>query len=173
VLRVAERADDCRQSRTGSREDAPDRSITVRPASEADAIAARDVLRRAIRELCVAHHGHGEQVVAAWLANKTPENVRAWITCPEVRRFGLVQRDGEIQLCSLVPEVQHRGVGKLMLRAFEEQAERWELKRVSLTPRSLRGHSTSATAMFQAVTRSPCTDCGASTRCQRSERSGR
>ena len=119
-------------------------AITVRPASEADAVAACDVLRRSIRELCVADHGHDEQVLSAWLANKTPENVRAWITSAssfsvvavdgsEVRGFGLVQRDGEIQMCYLVPEVQYRGAGKLMLRALEEQAARWGLQGVFLT----------------------------------------
>jgi GNAT superfamily N-acetyltransferase len=119
-------------------------SITVRPASEADAVAGCDVLRRSIRELCVEDHGHDEQVLSAWLANKTPQNVRAWITSAssfsvvavdgsEVWGFGLVQRGGEIQMCYLVPEVQHRGVGKLMLRALEEQAARWGLKSLFLT----------------------------------------
>jgi hypothetical protein len=92
--------------------------ITVRPAAEADAGAACDVLRRSIRELCVADHGHDEHVLSAWLANKTPENVRAWIRSAsssvvavegsEVRGFGLVQNDGEIQMCYLVPEAQYR-----------------------------------------------------------------
>ena len=119
-------------------------SITVRPASEADAAAACDVLRRSIRELCVADHGHDEQVLSAWLANKTPENVRAWITSAssfsvvavdgsDVRGFGLVQPDGEIQMCYLVLEVQYRGAGKLMLRALGEQAARWGRKRVYVT----------------------------------------
>lgn len=83
-------------------------------------------------------------MLSAWLANKTPENVRAWITSPSsfsvvaveasaVRGFGLIQHDGEIQLCYLVPEVQYRGAGKLMLRALEEQAARWALTRVYLT----------------------------------------
>jgi GNAT superfamily N-acetyltransferase len=71
--------------------------------------------------------------------NKTPENVRAWITSPArfsvvavegstVCGFGMLQRDGEIQLCYLVPEVQYQGAGKLMLRALEEQAAGWGLK---------------------------------------------
>jgi GNAT superfamily N-acetyltransferase len=118
--------------------------ITVRPAAEADVGAACDVLRRSIRELCVADHGHDEHVLSAWLANKTPENVRAWISSAssfsvvavegaEVRGFGLVQNDGEIQMCYLVPEAQYRGAGKLMLRALEEQAARWRLQGVFLT----------------------------------------
>jgi hypothetical protein len=99
--------------------------ITVRPASEADAHAACDVLRRSIRELCVADHGDDEAVLAAWLANNSPANVLTWITSPssfsvvategsKVRGFGLIQRDGEIQMCYLAPEVQYRGAGKLM-----------------------------------------------------------
>jgi len=119
-------------------------SITVRPASEADAIAACNVLRRSIRELCVADHGDDDHILSAWLANKTPDNVRTWIVSPsyfcvvavegpEVRGFGMVQRDGEIQLCYLVPEVQYLGVGKLLLHALEEQAVRWGLDRVFLT----------------------------------------
>ena len=61
--------------------------------------------------------------------------MRAWITSDssfavvavdgaKVQGFGLIQRDGEIQMCYLVPEVQHRGAGKLMLHALEEQAAR-------------------------------------------------
>lgn len=83
-------------------------------------------------------------MLSAWLANKTPENVRAWITSPsgfsvvavedaEVRGFGLVQRDGEIQMCYLVPEIQYRGAGTLMLRALEEQAARWGFTDIFLT----------------------------------------
>ena len=117
---------------------------SVRPASEADAVAACDVLQRSIRELCVADHDHDEQVLFAWLANKTPENLREWISspssyaivavdCSTVRGFGLIQRDGEIRMCYLVPEVQYRGAGRLILRALEEQAARWGLTRVFLT----------------------------------------
>jgi GNAT superfamily N-acetyltransferase len=119
-------------------------AITVRPASEADAVSACDVLRRSIRELCIADHGQDEHVLAAWLANKTPENVRGWITDSSsfsivavdgsaVCGFGLIQRDGEIQMCYLVPEVQYRGAGKLLLRALEDQAARWGLSGVFLT----------------------------------------
>lgn len=118
--------------------------ITVRRASEADAAGACDALRRSIRELCVADHGHDEEILAAWLANKTPDNVRAWIASPasfsvvavdgaDVRGFALIQQDGEIQMCYLVPEAQHRGAGKLMLQALEQEAMRWGLASVFLT----------------------------------------
>src|SRR5438876_11192917 len=97
-------------------------SITVRPASETDAVAACDVLQRSIRELCVADHAHDKHILTAWLANKTPEmsgrgspassfSVVA-VEGSEIRGFGLIQHDGEIQMCYLVPEVQYRGAGK-------------------------------------------------------------
>lgn len=119
-------------------------TITVRPATETDAAAACEVLRRSIRELCAADHGHDEKVLSAWLANKTPENVRAWITDPSsfsvvavegaaVRGFAMVRRDGEVQLCYLVPEIQYRGAGKRMLGALEAHAAQWGLTRVFLT----------------------------------------
>src|SRR5262245_56455357 len=119
-------------------------AFAVRPAREEDAGAACEVLRRSIRELCVADHGGDERVLSTWLENKTPENSRRWIASPSrfslvavdgstVCGFGLLHADGEIQLCYLVPEVQYRGVGKLMLRALEEQAARWGLKGLFLT----------------------------------------
>lgn len=99
---------------------APDMSIAVRTALEEDAVAACEVLRRSIRELGVTDHGHDEEVLSVWLANKTPGNVRVWTASPSrfsvvavdgstVRGFGMMQRDGEIQLCYLVPEAQHTG----------------------------------------------------------------
>ena len=119
-------------------------SIMVRSAVEADAVAACDGLRRSIRELCVADHGVDEHVLSAWLANKTPENVREWISATatfsvvavkgsDVRGFGLIQNDGAIQMCYLAAEALDCGAGKRVLRALEEQAARWGLKRVFLT----------------------------------------
>ena len=119
-------------------------TITVRPASEADASAACEVLRRSIRELCSADHDNDEQILAAWLKNKTAENVGAWV-CSEsnfsvvavegtkVRGFALLHRQGEILFCYVVPEVIRRGGGKLMLRALEQQAVRWGLNNLFLT----------------------------------------
>src|SRR4030095_14338990 len=87
-------------------------AITVRPASGAHGFSACDVLRRSIRELCVADHGQDEHVLAAWLANKTPQNVRCWITDSSsfsvvavegsaVCGFGLIPREGEIEMWCL------------------------------------------------------------------------
>jgi len=118
--------------------------ITVRPATEDDAPGACEVLRRSIRELCIVDHRNDPQVLADWLKNKTPENVRAWIASADnfcvvavrgaaVCGVALLYRDGEVRLCYLVPEVRFLGVGKLMLQALEQQARRWGLDKVFLT----------------------------------------
>lgn len=119
-------------------------AVIVRPAVDTDAEDACEVLRRSIRELCVADHEGDERILTAWLADKTPDNVRAWITSPEyfsvvavreseVCGVGLITRRGEIQLCYVAPEVQFRGAGKRILLALEEQAQRWGSKNVVLT----------------------------------------
>lgn len=52
--------------------------MEIRRATPEDAEAACQVLRRSITELCIADHQGDAQSLAAWLANKTPENVRRW-----------------------------------------------------------------------------------------------
>lgn len=119
-------------------------AITVRSALEADAPAACEVLRRSIRELCSADHHDNEAVLAAWLENKTVENVAAWVRSKSnfsvvaveetvVRGFALLQRDGEVHFCYAAPEAIGRGAGKLMLQALEQEAARSGLKTLRLT----------------------------------------
>jgi GNAT superfamily N-acetyltransferase len=108
-------------------------TFTVRPARPDDAAAACEVLRRSIREVCVADHRHDPAILQAWLANKTPGNVQAWIESP--RGFTVVAEagqgivgvarlggDGRVVLCYAVPEVLRRGVGKAMIAALEAEA---------------------------------------------------
>ena len=48
-----------------------------------DAAQACEVLRRSISELCIADQHNDPAILDRWLANKTPENVAAWITNTE------------------------------------------------------------------------------------------
>jgi N-acetylglutamate synthase-like GNAT family acetyltransferase len=111
---------------------------TLRKASPDDATAACDVLRRSIRELCARDHKNDENTISAWLENKTPENVRKWLTSTlaygvvaerhgKVCGFAMVARNGSVTLCYVLPEVQHSGVGKKLLAEMEAQAVRWGL----------------------------------------------
>ena len=118
-------------------------SITIRKAVPDDAAAACDVLRRSIRQLCVADHRNDEGDLRAWLANKTPDNVHAWLTSPHnhcvvavgeagVCGVAMVGRDGMVLLCYVAPEVQYLGTGKRMLAALEAVAAGWGLKSIQL-----------------------------------------
>lgn len=53
--------------------------VTVRQAEPRDAENAVAVLRRSITELCVEDHRGDAGTIAKWLANKTPQVLRAWI----------------------------------------------------------------------------------------------
>jgi hypothetical protein len=55
----------------------------IRRAEVTDAADACQAVRRSIVELCVEDHGGDRATIAAWLANKTPENVAAWIASPD------------------------------------------------------------------------------------------
>jgi hypothetical protein len=57
--------------------------MVIREAKPEDAVAACEVARRSILELCAADHGGDPEIVARWLANKTPESLRAWIVRPD------------------------------------------------------------------------------------------
>ncbi len=52
--------------------------IAIRRALPADAPAMSAVLIASITELCVEDHHNDPELLAGWLANKTPEGVAAW-----------------------------------------------------------------------------------------------
>ena len=53
--------------------------MDIREANAKDAEEACRVLRRSILELCAADHRNDPTLLAAWLSNKTPANVAAWM----------------------------------------------------------------------------------------------
>jgi GNAT superfamily N-acetyltransferase len=107
--------------------------MEIRRARISDAEEACAVLRRSIIELCAADHGDNPAILRAWLANKTAENVRAWIERPDNSLFvaidgsaivavGCVTAAGEINLNYVSPEARFRGVSKAMLAQLEATA---------------------------------------------------
>ena len=104
--------------------------MLIRPARAADAEEAASVLRRSICDLCLSDHCGDAQILAQWLANKTPENVLAWIKAPD--RFIVVAEEngaivgvggashaGEITLNYVAPEARFRGISKALLKSLE------------------------------------------------------
>jgi GNAT superfamily N-acetyltransferase len=105
-----------------------DVSMQVRRAKPEDAIAACDVLRRSITELCEADHRNERAFLARWLANKTPENVLSWITTGVAEEAGEivgvagVSNTGYITLNYVAPWARFKGVSKALLSAVERRA---------------------------------------------------
>ncbi|MBV8455530.1 MAG: GNAT family N-acetyltransferase [Acetobacteraceae bacterium] len=87
-------------------------------------------MRRSITELCTADHANDPDILQRWLANKTPENVAAWITNPNnsvlvatennaILAVGGVTNHGEITLNYVSPDARFRGISRAMLSALE------------------------------------------------------
>lgn len=112
--------------------------IQVRPATADDAIDACGVIRSSILECCQDDHRGDARVLQAWLRNKTPDFVRMVISSPSAFSvvasvdgvtvgFGSASRSGEVTLCYVVPSVpsvRFAGVGKALLMAIEDEANR-------------------------------------------------
>ena len=107
--------------------------MQIRTAGPQDADAACETVRRSIIELCVADHADDPAILAAWLANKTPADVRAWIANPDniilvategkiILGVGAVTGRGKIILNYVSPDARFRGVSKALLRELEAKA---------------------------------------------------
>jgi GNAT superfamily N-acetyltransferase len=129
--------------------------LSTRAATLADADAVCAVLRLAILETCADDHRHDQAILDAWLGNKHPAQVAAWIAAPanhmvvaEMAPIGivgvaLINQAGKLGLCHVLPQAQRRGVGKALLDAAEAQARSWGVSTVRI-------HGTSNSRGFYA-----------------------
>lgn len=119
---------------------APPEVRAARP-EEAAVIAA--LLRASITGLCAADHRDDPAVLAAWLANKTPETVAGWIADPEQHvlvavRAGQpagvasVRPSGALLLLYVAPDAAGAGCGTALLAAAERLARADGAGRISL-----------------------------------------
>ena len=107
--------------------------MEIRAANEDDAVEACRILRRSITELCQADHDDDPAVVANWLQNKTPENVRSWISHPasyvvvatdtmRIIGVGAITSSSEITLNYVSPDARFQGISKAILQRLEARA---------------------------------------------------
>lgn len=107
-------------------------TFEIRAAVPDDASAICDVLRESIQVCCKADHQDDPAIVVRWLANKTTENVKKWVTAPDSvalvasrgkDMLGVALLSGhELALCYVVPRAMHQGVGKALLQSVEKAA---------------------------------------------------
>jgi GNAT superfamily N-acetyltransferase len=130
--------------------------MQVRPAQPTDAVAATYVLRRSIRELCVADHRGEASILDAWLANKTPDTFVEWLAQEDqailiaeqdgvVLAVGGVRRPDEILLNYVRPEARFQGVSKALLAAMEAELAKSGATRAKLVS------TETAKAFYQAA----------------------
>ena len=126
-------------------------NIAIRRAVPADTVAAGELVRNSITELCAADHNDDEATISAWLANKTHDNFARWISSPRhialvaekagvIAGFALLNLDGTIALLYVTPQFRFSGVSKALLASLEEHAVRLGITRLTL--------ESSATALF-------------------------
>lgn len=106
--------------------------IQLLPVGAGAAEAACTVIRQSITECCELDHGHDPAVLTAWLVNKTPENLAAWMAAPGAAAWGAYRGDAMVgfallarvtlALCYVVPAALHQGVGRALLQHVEAHA---------------------------------------------------
>ena len=120
--------------------------MQIRIANVDDATAAATLLRRSIVELCNVDHRDDAEIIAAWTANKTPENFCKWIAADHVlvavEIDGLLHgllgvaamtATGDLTLNNVSPDAQFRGVSKALLAALETHASGMGINCIRLT----------------------------------------
>lgn len=119
--------------------------MEIRRAIETDAVEAAAVLRRSIAELCRPDHHDDPAILAAWLANKTPEMVAAWIADPDtvvmvavdaggtIAGIGSAASAGEITLNYVSPAFRFRGVSRAIVARLEQHLTSLGRRRAVLT----------------------------------------
>lgn len=106
--------------------------LQLKPVTAHAAADACTVIRQSITHCCVLDHHHDTTILKAWLANKTPDNLAAWITAPDATAWGAYRgatmvgfallKAATLALCYVVPDALHQGVGRALLAEAEAHA---------------------------------------------------
>lgn len=102
-----------------------------RHATAADAAEISDVLIRSITELCASDHLNDPDLIAGWVANKSPSEILDWIkqgaqfrlriSGHSIAAVGCFSSDGKIQLLYVAPENRGQGHSSELLACMEAE----------------------------------------------------
>lgn len=122
--------------------DAAAETLCIMPVGADAAEAACTVTCQSIIHCCVLDHANDAAILTAWLANKTPENLAAWIAAPGAAAWGAyrgetmvgfaLRAQATLALCYVVPEALHQGVGRALLQRIEAEAREMGLATLDL-----------------------------------------
>ena len=104
--------------------------VSIRQITDGDAETLSKVLCASIRELCSADHKNDPEVIARWIANKTPEHMAQWIADPHLTLVlaerdeqpagvGCISDQGEVLLNYVAPAHRFCGVSFAILAHLE------------------------------------------------------
>jgi GNAT superfamily N-acetyltransferase len=120
-----------------------EKKVTIRRALAADAEAVLSVLKRSVRDGCLADHKGDSGTIDRWLANKTIQNLTKWFQSENpvlvaemqssIMGVAMLRVDGQILLFYVAPEFHRRGAGRALLVALEEEATHRRLSSLSLS----------------------------------------
>jgi GNAT superfamily N-acetyltransferase len=129
------------------------------PVGPGAAQAACTVIRQSITHCCALDHGHDPTILTAWLANKTPENLTAWMSAPGAAAWGAYRGDmmvgfalrarAALALCYVAPEALHQGVGRALLQQVEAHARNVGLATLDLESTRTAEHFYRRNGYFQ------------------------
>jgi GNAT superfamily N-acetyltransferase len=119
-------------------------ALTVRDATVFDVFAISTLLQASITSLCHADHGGDPAKLAPWLANKSPADIRAWITSGTCLRLAelngaaaaagaVIPGTGRLELLYAAPQAAGQGAGTALLADLEEQLRPRGTTEASLT----------------------------------------
>lgn len=105
-------------------------ALNIRDAAPDDAAAAAEVVAASICRLCGTDHGGAADLIAHWTANKTPGQMRRWITGGaldvvvaerggRIVGVGATRDPDEVALMYVAPEARFTGVSTALLAALE------------------------------------------------------
>ncbi len=117
--------------------------VTITRAKPEHAIQACDILIRSIQQVCMPYYNFDTEIEKEWLSNKTPENVKQWVTSPNniglvaidtnknVVGFILATRSGHILLNYIEPQLRGQGIGHALYCEIEQALIRHGVKTIT------------------------------------------